>query len=145
MMKLGCLFIDIHSTRLTSLLFPGYTTHHRLTYPSTQSVRQSVNAYLTTFTELEKHRRQVEQQLSNEPDEDGFITVTKATRNGITSSEAAAAREREAQRKEKTKIGSTFYRFQVRERMKEKDRQLRVGFEQDVRRLHELRAQKRGR
>jgi ribosomal RNA-processing protein 7 len=57
--------------------------------------------------------------------------------------EAQAAAERLKERDEK-RVGKAFYRFQTREERKKRERELRDRFEEDVKRVQDMR-QRRGR
>jgi ribosomal RNA-processing protein 7 len=128
-----------------TLTFLGYIEHHNLTYPPKAILQQSVNAYLSRFSAWEEARAKKLKQLRSEPDEDGFITVTSGGRNAPARLEAAqAAAERLKERAKKKATGNTFYRFQAREEAKRKERELRDKFEEDARKVREMRA-RRGR
>jgi hypothetical protein len=76
------------------------------------------------------------------PDADGFVTVLPGAgqrRAPAKIADAQAAAERLKEREKKRIGGAAFYRFQVRERAKKKEREVRGRFEEDVRRLGELR------
>lgn len=74
------------------------------------------------------------------PDEDGFITVTRGARSGPARLEDAEKHQKElAERREKKGIKDDFYRFQSREKRKEKENELRRQFEEDRKRVAEMR------
>lgn len=123
--------------------FSGYLAHHRLTYPTKQTLQSSINTYLSSVTRLETLRDRMAARARNVPDADGFITVTRgSTRNKPVSADAAQAAAARAEEKGKGKAGPEFYRFQVRERRKERDRELKREFEDDVRRIREMKERK---
>lgn len=73
----------------------------------------------------------------HEPDEDGFITVSKGGRNGPARREAA--QEQAEKRKEKHKGFEDFYRFQTRDKRKAKAVELLRKFEGDKQKVKEMR------
>ena len=75
---------------------------------------------------------------SSEPDEDGFITVTRGGRQGPAREEEARAKEEELKKREKNRVKDDFYRFQQREKKKELAKDLVKGFEEDQRRVEEM-------
>lgn len=123
-----------------------YLAHHRLRYPDHSTLQTSVDEYMAAFTAREEAIAKERARLAAEPDSDGFITVTrgpKAPRQTDAESEAKKEEaERAARKREKKKVGQDFYRFQVREKRKEVQQDLVRGFEEDRRRLEEMRRRK---
>lgn len=119
-----------------------YDTHQRLRYPPRKEVLQSINSYMTTFSELEAARTRAQAQRRQLPDEEGFITVTKGSKGGVARVEEA--KELAEKRKENNKPLENFYRFQMREKRKEKQGELIRKFEEDRRKVAEMRM-RRGR
>ncbi|KAH0359388.1 hypothetical protein KCU65_g9996, partial [Aureobasidium melanogenum] len=106
-----------------------YLHHHTLRFPSTVALQASVDAYMTAFAEQEATRARLLARQRAEPDEDGFITVTRGGRMGPARQEEA--QEKAEKQKEKQKGKEDFYRFQMREKRKEKANELLKGFEED--------------
>lgn len=98
---------------------------------------------MTQFNAMEAQRARQNKRLRQEPDEDGFITVTRGGRTGpARHEEANAAAERQ---KQKASTGlKDFYRFQVREERKKAQGELLKKFEEDRRKVEEMK-KKRGR
>ena len=93
---------------------------------------------MTAFAEAEaaKTRRLARQR--QEPDEDGFFTVTRGGRTGPAKQDAAM--EAAERQKKKQKSLEDFYRFQTREKRKARAGELVKKFEEDkekVRRMKE--------
>lgn len=121
-----------------------YLAHHKLRYPDPAVLQQSVDAFMTAFSAQEaEHARQLARQRSV-PDEDGFITVTRGGRGGPAREEETKAKEEELKNREKNRVKDDFYRFQVREKKKEQAKDLAKGFEEDRRKVEEMR-KRRGR
>ena len=79
-------------------------------------------------------------RLRQEPDADGFITVTRGARAGPARQEAA--QEQAKKQKEKQKGLDDFYRFQMRERKKAEAGELVRRFEQDKEKVKRMREQR---
>ncbi|KIW02259.1 hypothetical protein, variant [Verruconis gallopava] len=121
-----------------------YITHHTLTYPSPTLLQQKVNAYLTHFSTLESIRNKQLHQQRNVPDEEGFITVTRGGRTGAGRIEDAQEAQKRLKERAEKRVGADFYRFQTREEKKKREIALKKKFEEDRRRVEEMR-KKRGR
>ena len=107
--------------------------HGRLSYPDKAVVEESVNAFFTVFNREEQEAAELAKRLRNEPDEDGFVTVTRGGRNApARKNEAEEAHRRMLEKAEKKKAElNNFYRFQVRERKKAEQAKLLGRFEED--------------
>ncbi|KAL1888802.1 Ribosomal RNA-processing protein 7 A [Ceratocystis pirilliformis] len=119
--------------------------HLQLCRPDREEMQGSVHAFFNVYNRKEKEAAEMAKRMRNEPDEDGFVTVTRGSRAAPASrSEAEAARKRmmakEAKKKEEM-VG--FYRFQMRERRKAEQQALIKRFEGDRKRVEALR-EKRG-
>ncbi|KAF2720468.1 hypothetical protein K431DRAFT_226502 [Polychaeton citri CBS 116435] len=130
---------DLKTTAPPSLGIPRYLAHHRLRHPSHAELQQSVDGYMAAFAAQEAHRAQLLARQRQEPDADGFITVTRGGRNGPAREEETRAREEELKRRERNRVKDDFYRFQTRERKKEEAKDLVREFEEDRRKVEELR------
>lgn len=121
-----------------------YLAHHKLRYPDPAVLQESVDNFMEAFSAQEAERtRQLAKQRSM-PDEDGFVTVTRGGRVGPAREEEAKAKEEELKKREKNRVKDDFYRFQVREKKKEAAKDLVRGFEEDRRKVEEMR-KRRGR
>ena len=115
----------------------GYLNHHRLRYPDKGQLLESVNKYMTAYAAQEAARTRLLARQRQEPDEDGFITVTRGGRTGPARQEEA--QEKAAKQKEKQKGLDDFYRFQTRERRKERAGELIKKFEEDKEKVRKMR------
>ncbi len=121
-----------------------YATQHKLRYPDPAVLQASIDAIMTAFSAQEAERAQQLAKQRSVPDEEGFITVTRGGRNGPAREVETKAREEELKKREKDRVKDDFYRFQVREKKKERSQDLVKGFEQDRKRVEEMR-KRRGR
>ncbi|KAH7025939.1 meiotic recombination protein DMC1 [Microdochium trichocladiopsis] len=119
--------------------------HNKLSYPGTEAVQAAVDAYFTLFNRREAEAEQLAKRLRNEPDEDGFVTVTRGGRNApARMDEAEEAKKRMLERAQKKKDETQdFYRFQMRERRKAEQADLLRRFADDKRKVEAMR-EKRG-
>ncbi len=120
--------------------------HNKLAYPGNDVIQAAVDAYFTIFNRKEQEATQLAKRLRNEPDEDGFVTVTRGGRAApARRDEAEEARRRmlEKQQKKKDEM-QNFYRFQLRERRKAEQADLVKRFAEDRRKVEAMKG-KRGR
>lgn len=123
--------------RIPALGPERYEAHNRLIYPSRSDLLRSVNDYMTLYTRVEEARTREASKKRQEPDEDGFITVTSGPKNNSVVREEEA-KELVEKQKEKRKGLEDFYRFQMREKRKEKQGELVRKFEEDKRKVEEM-------
>jgi ribosomal RNA-processing protein 7 len=118
--------------------------HNRLSYPDRQALQASVDAFSALFARREQEAAEIAKRLRNEPDEDGFVTVTRGGRSAPASrTEAEEAKRRMLEKQEKKKEELTnFYRFQLRERKKAEQAELLKRFDEDRRKLEAMREKK---
>lgn len=88
------------------------------------------------FASQEATRARLLTRQRAEPDEDGFITVTRGGRVGPSRQEEA--QEKAEKQKQKSAGKEDFYRFQIREQRKERAGTLLRGFEEDRRKVEEM-------
>ena len=116
--------------------YSGYKKHQELMYPDKEELLDSVNDYMTAYAAQENEQVKIRAQQRQEPDEDGFVTVTKGGRSNPSSFEAARA---VAQKQKQRRPGfDDFYRFQGREKRKERAKELLRKFEEDKERIRQL-------
>lgn len=132
--------------KISPLGLKRYEMHHALRYPSRKELLSSVDSYMSAYGNMEEARSREEAKRGQQPDEEGFITVTKGARGGVVRKEDAKELGEKQKEKEKQKSQGTenFYRFQMRERRKEQQGELMRKFEEDTRRVAEMR-KRRGR
>ena len=97
---------------------------------------------MTAFAAQEATHVREKAKQRQEPDEDGFVTVTRGGRTGPARQEIA--QEQAEKQKEKQKGLEDFYRFQTRERRKARAGELVRKFEEDKERVKRMR-ERRGR
>ncbi|KAJ4504165.1 hypothetical protein HRR83_008588 [Exophiala dermatitidis] len=113
-----------------------YEHHKHRQFPSSKELLRSVNGFMTAWSQLEEARSRETARKRQEPDEDGFVTVTRGARGSVRADEAKEIAERQ---KEKNKALEDFYRFQTRQKRKEEQSEMLRKFEEDKRRVEEMR------
>lgn len=124
---------------------PWLRAHNKLSYPPKELLQESIDAFFNVYNRKEKTAAELAKRLRNEPDEDGFVTVTRGGRAPpARRDEAEEARKRmlEKEEKKKDEMGN-FYRFQLREKKKAEQAELIKRFDEDRRRVQAMK-QKRG-
>lgn len=119
--------------------------HDKLTYPPRELLQESIDAFFNVYNRKEKDAAELAKRLRNEPDEDGFVTVTRGGRAApAKKDEAEEARKRmlEKEQRKKDEMGN-FYRFQLREKKKAEQAELVRKFDEDRKRVQAMR-QRRG-
>jgi ribosomal RNA-processing protein 7 len=126
--------------RVAPLGLRRYEMHHALRYPLRKELLTSVDLYMSAYGRMEEARSREEAKERQMPDEDGFVTVTKGARGGVVRKEDAQALAEK--QKQKDRGIDNFYRFQMRERRKEQQGELMRKFEEDKKRVQEMRNRK---
>ncbi|OJD14435.1 hypothetical protein AJ78_05203 [Emergomyces pasteurianus Ep9510] len=124
--------------RFPALGIERYKYHNKLRYPARAELLRTVNDYMTIFARFEEARSREATKGAEVPDEDGFVTVTRGPKiNNVAREEEM--RQLMEKHKEKSKGLEDFYRFQLREKRKEKQTELLRKFEEDKRKVEEMR------
>lgn len=91
---------------------------------------------MTAFAAKEAFQTRLLTKQRQEPDADGFVTVTRGGRTNPAKQEAA--QEQADKQKQKQKGLEDFYRFQSREKRKERAGELVRKFEEDKERVRKM-------
>ncbi|KAI0964759.1 ribosomal RNA-processing protein 7-domain-containing protein [Xylaria arbuscula] len=120
-------------------------THNKLSYPGNDVVQAVVDAYFTVFNRKEEEAHQLAKRLRNEPDEDGFVMVTRGGRSAPARRDEAEEAKQKMLEREQTKKDKTqnFYRFQMREKRKVEHLELLKKFDEDRKKVQAMK-EKRG-
>ncbi|CAI2176959.1 7771_t:CDS:2 [Funneliformis geosporum] len=125
----------------------GWLRDYRLHRPVQIKLQEEVDEYMVKFEEAELERRKTLEEKLNQPDEDGFITVTRVGRRNVntdgTITVTAAKADEIKNLKPKNKELTDFYRFQMREVKRNKLIDLRKKFEEDKEKIAKLKASRR--
>lgn len=96
---------------------------------------------MTAYAAREDVQKKLQARQRQEPDEEGFITVGRGGKSNAARQEAAQALV--AKQKEKQQGLEDFYRFQSREKKKERAGELKRKFDEDRQKVRQMR-DKRG-
>ncbi|ORY68674.1 ribosomal RNA-processing protein 7-domain-containing protein [Pseudomassariella vexata] len=115
--------------------------HNKLSYPGSDAMQASVDAYFTLYNKKEVEAADLAKRMRNEPDEDGFITVTRGGRIApAKQAEAEEAKRRMLEREQKKRDATqNFYRFQLREKKKAEQAAFLNRFQEDKEKLRMMR------
>ena len=116
-----------------------YLSHHNLRYPSRHALQASIDAFMGALSAQEVAKARAHSRLRSQPDADGFITVGRGGKGDAAREEAARIKGEELAKRQKKMIGEDFYRFQVRDKKKSEVKDLVQQFEEDRRRVEEMR------
>ncbi|KAF7563075.1 hypothetical protein G7046_g1060 [Stylonectria norvegica] len=135
----------IQADKVPSLGSSWIAAHLQMSRVDKPATQKSVHAFFNAFNLKEREAVELSKSLRNEPDEDGFVTVTRGGRAAPASRvEAEGAKRRMIDRDEKKKSETQdFYRFQLRERRKAEQAGLLMRFEEDKKKVNAMR-EKRG-
>ncbi|KAL4801919.1 ribosomal small subunit assembly protein [Aspergillus unguis] len=127
--------------KVPALGIQRYVSHQRARYPPRAELLRTVNEYMNVFADVGEARKREAARRAAEPDEDGFVTVTSGPRLTSAAGEEEAKRLIEKQKKSAEGFGD-FYRFQSREKRKERQIDLLKKFDEDKKRLEEMKMRK---
>ncbi|EIT77369.1 ribosomal RNA-processing protein 7-domain-containing protein [Aspergillus flavus] len=127
--------------RLPQLGLQRYLNHEEVRYPPRAELLRTVNDFMTMFEAVAEARRKEQALRAQEPDEDGFITVTSGPKLTSVAHEDEA-RELIEKQKQKSQGLEDFYRFQSREKRKERQNELLKKFDEDKKKLEEMKKRK---
>ncbi|KAI9372035.1 ribosomal RNA-processing protein 7-domain-containing protein [Aspergillus egyptiacus] len=131
----------LDESRVPALGLQRYVAHQRACYPSRADLLRTVNEFMIVFSDVAEARKREAARRAAEPDEDGFVTVTSGPRLTSAAGEEEAKRLVEKQKKREEGFGD-FYRFQSREKRKERQIELLKKFDEDKKKLAEMKMRK---
>ncbi|KAJ5807551.1 Ribosomal RNA-processing protein 7 [Penicillium robsamsonii] len=127
--------------RIPVLGLNRYVAHERMQYPDRGTLLRAVNEFMTTFTQVAETRKREDHKRLAVPDEDGFVTVSHGPKLNSVAREDEMKELVEKQKKKGVGL-EDFYRFQSREKRKERQNQLLRRFDEDKKKLAEIKARK---
>ncbi|KAJ5605114.1 Ribosomal RNA-processing protein 7 [Penicillium lagena] len=127
----------IPEDRIPELGSHRYSSHERMRYPDRATLLRTVNEYMTAFAEVSEARKREEMKKTQEPDEDGFVTVTHGPKLNSVAREDEVKELIEKQKKKNAGL-EDFYRFQSREKRKARQNELLRRFDEDKRKLRDI-------
>lgn len=123
---------------------------YRRSIPDRNEILEECNQIMERFEETSETLRLERERAANEPDEDGFVTVTYTGSNSnvalepvqeasaVKRASSKSSRHRKKQKK-KCEDLTDFYRFQNKQQKKDALQELRRQFQHDVEKVQKLR------
>lgn len=102
---------------LTNVITSAYAAAYRRNRPGLSVVKELADRYMTSFDEREDEDKRRREELKNQVDDDGFVTVVNAKKRGIVQAEEVLAKPAKRQ---KSKELDNFYKFQTREKKRDR-------------------------
>eukprot|EP01134_Creolimax_fragrantissima_P007638 CFRG7638T1 len=109
------------------------------TYPDVSDMNEEATIAMQRFDELQEKRKAMRQAAKNQPDDDGWVTVSYGKRANRENELA----EEERLRKKKKKDMSNLYKWQQREQRRDQIADLRQKFEEDKQKIQLLKMQRK--
>lgn len=122
--------------KLPKLGLQKYQKFNQLRYPSPRELLRSVDEYMIAYAQMEEARSKEHARKRQVPDEEGFVTVTRGSKGGLRKEDAE---ELALKQKKKDRGFENFYRFQTREKRKEQQGEMLRKFQDDKRKVEEMR------
>ena len=113
-----------------------WCTEYKEQYPNPKIVQKKVDEFMAEFDLKEAKEKAELERLANEPDEEGW-TVVMHGKKTLGDTERVTKRERKKRQKKEL---ANFYTFQQRESKREHIAILRKKFEEDKKKIQQLRA-----
>lgn len=132
---------NLPSDRIPDLGLSRYVAHERLQYPERGTLLRAVNEFMTTFTAVSEARKREDHKRFAVPDEDGFVTVQHGPKLNSVAREDEM-RDLVERQKKKAEGLEDFYRFQSREKRKERQNMLLKRFDEDKKKLADIKARR---
>jgi len=128
--------------------YKKWMQQYKYTRPRPKALKTRVDNYMVNFTRMEEIEKLELDKKASIVDEDGFTLVTRRTRRNTNKTEdgasVTAARYEDVKNlKPKKKELQDFYRFQMKEKKRNELADLRRKFEEDKKRIAELKSSRR--
>lgn len=130
----------ISTDRVPALGIQRYAAHEKLRYPERAALLRTVNEFMTAFAQVSEARKR-ESRKVEEPDDDGFVTVTHGPKlNSVARGDEL--KELVERQKKKAEGLEDFYRFQSRDKRKARQHQLLRRFDADKKKLQDIKSRR---
>jgi len=116
-----------------------WVQEYHLQYPDTTKLQAEVNEFMAKFDEKKEQLDKEAAEAQNQPDDEGWVTVGRTGRNPAAPRlDAAELQERRNKKKKRALLN--FYQFQQRETRREHIAHLRKKFDEDKKRIAEMKS-----
>lgn len=124
-----------------------YTMKNEARFPAHAELQAQVDEYMEAFAQAEEDRQREVQEAQEQVDEDGFTLVVGSKRKSLGGMAALRTSQdpiaEQSAKKKRKKEKTDFYRFQIREQKKQEMNSLLRRFQDDKRKVEELRQKRR--
>uniref|UniRef100_A0A1Q3FW51 Hipothetical protein n=1 Tax=Culex tarsalis TaxID=7177 RepID=A0A1Q3FW51_CULTA len=112
--------------------------------PDPVELQREIDEYMAGYDREVQKQKRVEEEEGGEADDEGWVTVTKASVNTFTQREATIAKMEEKMSKDRRqKELKNFYTFQIRESKKNDIVSLRKKYDRDLQKMEQIKKTKR--
>ncbi|KAI5785960.1 ribosomal RNA-processing protein 7-domain-containing protein [Geopyxis carbonaria] len=119
-----------------------YMSFHDLRYPDPAILQASVDSFMADYATEEEEAMRNLARRRKEPDEDGFVKVTRGGGRAAPLTQERAQALLETKRKKEIELKG-FYRFQIREERKSRQQDMLVEFEKDKKLVQERKSMRK--
>ncbi|KAL9956983.1 hypothetical protein ACROYT_G038555 [Oculina patagonica] len=112
---------------------------YHMQYPDSTKLQAEVDEFMAKFDAEKEKSEQEEAEARNQPDDEGWVTVGRGGRNPAAP-RLDAAELQERRKKKKKQALLNFYQFQQRETRREHIAHLRKKFDEDKKRIAEMKS-----
>ncbi|GLD92252.1 hypothetical protein PINS_up000785 [Pythium insidiosum] len=114
----------------------AYLAKYEATRPGLSAVKEIADRFMANFDAEEEEEIRQREELKNQVDDDGFVTVVSSKRKKLPAGEDLLLQQ--PVKKQKSKELHNFYRFQMREKKRDQLKSLRERFEEDKQLVEKL-------
>ena len=111
--------------------------------PDATQLESQVKRFMTKYDARRQQEENRVKKRKNQPDEDGWITVTSKNTNKIPKSKLSRIKLRKVSRKKKKNELLHFYKFQMREEKRDNIMQLQKKFDEDKNKITAMKLQRK--
>lgn len=112
--------------------------------PPADKLKAEVEQYMTEYDRKVEEEKEAAKELEGVPDEEGWIKVTRLSKNTAAATSRTQSKDKRTKRKLKKRNREKellhFYKFQVRESKKEQVMRLQQKFEEDKQQIAKMKA-----
>jgi len=116
-----------------------WTQEYHMQYPDSTKLQAEVDEFMETFDKKKEQSEMEEADARNQPDDEGWVTVGRGGRNPAAP-RLDAAELQERRKKKKKQALLNFYQFQQRETRREHIARLRKKFDNDKKKIAEMKS-----
>jgi len=115
-----------------------WCSEYKTKFHDSSALKDDIDSYMADFDKAEEERKKEERKRRNQPDEEGWVTVTRSARGRVPPAVLATQKDQQKPSKKKRRIDESlnaFYSFQAKESKMKNLQDLRQKFDEDKKRL----------